>query len=507
MVSEQIDKLQSLVNVVSSRTGLRVRDEDRENWRKTIKSRLKCLKFSTFEEYSQFLISDCHESKAEWNELAGLLTTGETYFFRDKGQFAIIENWILPDLLKRNSQKRTLRVWSAGCSTGEEPYSIAILIDDIRTTDYELRNWDILILGTDMNPKAIEKAERGVYSDWSFRNIGSEIRNRYFKKVTDGWMLDERIKRMVKIRQSNLIEDTFPDYASDMHDIDLIICRNVFIYFNSEAVSVIIRKFTDTLNEGGYLMTGHGELYAQNLGVLQAKMFPESVVYQKSVKCGVRTAEDRVSLRGEAEAILKPIEKAIIKKEIATPFKLAMTEKEVEAKIKETDLRSSLSEIKTLFNKGVFAAAIEKAGNVIREYPDNLDALYLMAHAYANMGKYEDASQYCRRAIEIDATAPSPYFLLAHIAEEMGNNEEAKDLLKKVIYLSPDFVPAYLELSGLYDQENDTIRAKKMRTTAMGLLEKLPPEATVEPYSGTTAGELLDYLQKRKNNMVKQETT
>lgn len=442
--------------LISWRTGLQMRLEDKEKWRALINSRLRSVRLPSLGEYYQLLISDSVESKSEWRELLGILTTGESYFYRDKGQFSLLKNLILPDIIERRQKDRTLRIWSAGCSTGEEAYSIAILINEMLP---QLKGWDILILGTDINEKAIEKAKQGIYSQWSFRTTDPDLRERNFKRRYDAWEIDQRIRKMVKFRPGNLMEDKFPDSASGIHDMDLILCRNVFIYFNSVSVAAVLEKFTETLNDGGYLVTGHGELYGQSLGRLQAKMFPESVAYQKaSSELGVRSWELEKTKKRRTD--VEKLRVAEIPKLPTPPKKLPTPAPQLTTP--ESQFKDSL----------------------------------LSARKCADSGEYDKAADLCRKALDIDNTAVKPYFLLAQIAELQGRNEAAKDLLKRIIYLSPDFIPAYLELGALYERENDAERAKKMRSTAIELLKALPHGSVVEPYEGVTAGELLEYVKK-----------
>lgn len=458
--------------LIAWRTGLQMRQEDKEKWRALINSRLSSVRLPSLEEYYRLLTSAATESKAEWRELLAILTTGESFFFRDKGQFSLLKNLILPDIIERRQKDRTLRIWSAGCSTGEEPYSLAILIDELLL---QLEGWKILILGTDINEKAIEKAKDGLYTQWSFSTTDPALRKRYFKSLHEAWKLDEKIRKRVKFRPGNLMEDKFPDSASDLYDMDLILCRNVFIYFNSVSVAVVLKKFTETLKDGGYLVTGHGELYGQNLGSLQARMFPESVAYQKaSSELGVGSSELQ-----KAEKIRIEVEK--LRGYEVKEAKFAALKPEI------LKLPTSDSQLSTL-NSQLLNPAYQ------------LNNYIQMAQKCADSGQYDKAAAECRKALDIDNTAVRPYFILAHIAEMKGNNEEPKDLLKRIIYLSPDFIPAWLELGAIYERENDAERAKKMRTTALDLLKTLPPESAIEPYEGITAGELLEYVKKAIDN-------
>jgi chemotaxis protein methyltransferase CheR len=134
------------------------------------------------------------------------------------------------------------------------------------------QSWNIFILGTDIKEAALEEAQLGIYSPWSFRLVEPDLQQRYFKEQQANYKLDARIRSMVTFRQGNLFKDQFPIKAKGLFDMDLIVCRNVFIYFEWNAVSVVIDKFADTLRPGGYLMTGHTELNTRNVEKLQARV-------------------------------------------------------------------------------------------------------------------------------------------------------------------------------------------------------------------------------------------
>ncbi len=285
--------LQNLIELIARHTGLNIREQDKQALVNKVVVRMQALKINTLEQYYQLLDSNTKNGSTletqcdrEWKALNILITTGESYFFRDKGQIALLKNRLLPEiiaqkkqlLLQPNASKPSLRIWSAGCSTGEEVYSIAIVIKELIP---DLHNWHILILGTDINLESIAKAQQGVYDSWSFRMVEPELIKRYFKPHQQSWEVMEPIRSMVQFRAGNLIKDNFPQPSVNLHSMDIIICRNVFIYFDSKAIAMTLDKFYHTLNSVGYLITGHAELHGQNLGRLQTKVFPESLVYQR----------------------------------------------------------------------------------------------------------------------------------------------------------------------------------------------------------------------------------
>jgi chemotaxis protein methyltransferase CheR len=476
--------LERFKKLVTDHIGLRIGKEDSETFRKALTIQMKSLNIVDPERYLSFLESDTGASKQEWKAFIISITTGESYFFRDKGHFFLLQNTILPELIKKKETQRSLRIWSAGCTTGEEPYSIAILLDMLLP---DLKGWDIFIIGTDINEESLKNAARGIYSQWSFRMLGKDIQSRYFKSHQDKWEIHENIKKMVNFQYGNLIEDGFFSQNPEICNMDIIICRNVFIYFEKEAVSSVLNKFQRILNQGGYLVTGHAELYGHDLTNLSRVMFPEAVIYKKTAELKVQTTE----ITRLPECIKEGRDLRI--KELPVP-KSVLPFPELSKINTLNPNREPEREIEELIKKGRYTEAIDKAESFLITYKDNYDLFCLLAQAYANSGDYEKAASACRRAMNINAHSADPYLFLAHVAEARGNDAEAKDLFKKAIYLDPAFIAAYCELGGLYEKENDIPRARKARTTAIEFLKYLPSEATVKPYD-ITAGELLKYVE------------
>src|SRR4028118_1611340 len=160
--------LQRFQQLIATHTGLQIREQEREALGRTLLGRARALQLAAPEQYYGLLESGSAHGAAEWKQLIVLLTNQESYFFRDKGQFTLLQERILPELIKANRERRTLRLWSAGCSTGEEPYSLAILVDQLLP---QRESWSVFILGTDIEEGALEKARRGIYSPWSFRLV------------------------------------------------------------------------------------------------------------------------------------------------------------------------------------------------------------------------------------------------------------------------------------------------------------------------------------------------
>ena len=418
---------------------------------------LRCrISGNTFE----LLADDSAAGRHERELLTVQFSTGESYFFRDQGQFDLLAAKILPELIARRTNERRLRIWSAGCAAGQEAYSLAILIDELAP---RIDGWNVLILGTDINSKALEQARAGAYGDWSFRALDGTRKRRYFRARGDRWQIDQQLRDMVSFRRLDLIRDRIPDPDAGLNDFDLIICRNVFIYLDSKAVSRITAKFGEALADGGILVTGHSELFGHDTAPLRVRMFPESAVFQKSAQAAAETG------LGEALAKAQP------------PSAASFLQIPVEARQMPRFEQSALA-------KKPPAPPIE-----------DCDLLVQTAWRHADRGRPDEAAENCRKAIAIAAFDPRPYFLLAQLAQERGDSTEAKFLLNKAVYLDPNFIAAYLELGSLHAQAGDQVRAQRLYETVRAALTKLPAHTPIAPYNESTATDILAYVERLLN--------
>jgi chemotaxis protein methyltransferase CheR len=457
--------LEELVQLAVRRIGLRIHDDARDRFVGILLTRAAHLGYASLQDYQTFL--DGRQATEEWEELARLFTCGETFFFRDHGQFDLLHLRLLPELIAQHRNDKILRLWSAGCASGEEVYSLAMLVDMLLP---ERDDWDILILGTDINSEAIAKARRGRYGQWSFRLISAELQQRYFHLEGNEWLLDGRIRRMVTFRVANLVSEPFPNLDSKLHDMDLILCRNVFIYFSPSAVHAVTAKFAAALREGGYLLTAHTELIGFTVLELESRQLDEGVVYQRRVHM---PAESRCSpypdkTTGETTShSTKPQKDA---SQITAYYPPPHDEKSVM----------------------VYAPAQSAVGEA---------GLLKVALIHADSGAFDLAEQMCRKALALDPLAATPYFLLAHLAQVRGDFNQAKECLNKAIYLNPGFVAAYIDLAALCERANDMPRAQTLRRAALGIVRTIPNDEIIEQYK-TTAGELAQWLVKLEHEQV-----
>lgn len=451
--------------LVRRTVGLRVREQDAETLSRWTAARLRKLALPGVERYGQLLAENSAAGQRERELLTAQFSTGESYFFRDQGQFDLLATTILPELMARRAKERRLRLWSAGCASGEEAYSLAMLIDQLAP---RLAGWEVLILGTDISTEALEKARRGEYRDWSFRALDETRKQRYFRPRGDTYRIDARLRDAVTFRRGDLVGDRFPDAQAGLEDFDLILCRNVFIYLNTQAVAQVTAKFSATLADGGYLVTGHSELFGHDTAPLRMRLFAQSAVFQKAALAAAEVGLDAAPAKvaEPSVALVPPPPRA------TSPAPPRATSP---APRSEPDAVPATAP----------TAAAEDCEQLMQAAWDNADR-----------GLREQAEQDCRQAITRAAFDPRPYFLLAQLAQERGDVSAAKALLKKAIYVDPSFIAAYLELGTLHAQAGEHDRARRMYETARTALRTLPEHCAIAPYGESTAVEVLAYVER-----------
>lgn len=258
-------EFQELVNFIRTNFGINLGKK-----RLLIEARLFSVlaekNVSSFTEYFNLIRS----SPEELNTMMNRLTTNHTYFMREPRHFEFLRDVILPGLTE-NRPDKCLRIWSAGCSTGEEAYTAVMVM---REWFGPHSGWDYRVLATDISTRVLEAARQGVYSAESLRNLPAGWQTKYFRaREGQVYVLSEEIKKEVIFRSLNLM-DSFPFH----HPFDLIFCRNVMIYFDQETKNRLIRKFHDILKPGGYLLIGHSETVLRDVIPLR---YIEPSIYQK----------------------------------------------------------------------------------------------------------------------------------------------------------------------------------------------------------------------------------
>ncbi len=280
MLFDDIDKnhfsdehYRKLSSLIYDRTGLFFGENSRFFLEKRIELRMTSLNLKGLDEYIRYLMFDS-DSEKEWDALIATITTNETYFMREERQLKCFKEDILPEIVKKRAGSK-IRIWSAGCSSGEEPYSIVILIKESKCVPEN----NVEILATDINSRVVNKAKEGVYGESSFRSVDEKFKTRWF--TPDGeqkWRIKDEIKARVIFQKFNLFE---LDRYALLGNFDVIFCRNVIIYFDMEAKVKVVERFYDKLNNGGYLLLGHSESLISVTEKFKLIHLPSDLVYRK----------------------------------------------------------------------------------------------------------------------------------------------------------------------------------------------------------------------------------
>lgn len=264
---------------IEKRSGLHFPEEKRYLLENRLGQRLKDLALHSFDAYASHLAS-LDGADGEWDVLLNLVTTRETYFFREASQLDLITRELLPQLLpaKRQRGDSNLRVFSAACSSGDEAYTLAILLQESSGLPIGLR-WEVT--GMDISPQAIQQAQAAIYGTYALRHLPAGMLQKHFQEVPgQGWQPVSQLRQRVSFRRGNLM-DPLQVRTSGLHDI--ILCRNVLIYFDAEARRSILTNLAASLAPGGFLLTGFSETPKDGVPGLEVRRFGVHTVYQKAL--------------------------------------------------------------------------------------------------------------------------------------------------------------------------------------------------------------------------------
>ncbi len=419
-----------------------------------------------------------------WDQLISALTVGETYFFRNANHFDALAQRILPELLlQREHFNRRIRIWCAGCATGEEPYSVAITLRELIP---QIESWNILILATDINRDALRKAQEGVYSAWSFRGVEKRIQDSYFR-LTEAkqFVIADEIKRMVTFDYLNLAADPFPSLTNNTNAMDLIFCRNVTIYFTAPVTQKVIRDFCNCLVDGGWLIPGPSEPNMLFYNDFAPRNFPGAIVYQKAATAPVQ-APPIVSPSPQTIPVFSP-------KESPKPTLVAPIPPKPISPPPVDPYQAALE----LLHQGYVENALIKLYQKLDLNPSFAPTYCLLGKLYANKGNLEEAQHWCEQAIEKDKLRPEPYYTLSMIYQQHGLLDLALEMLKKTVYLDRNFVLAHYNLAQIYQHRGEPVLARKSLQNVQSLLAGKSRDELIPEGDGMGVGRLLELVESQ----------
>lgn len=498
--------LSELSQLVAGHTGLYFPEKKWNTLIKGLKSVIRDLDTDIHQLFGHLQVSP---SKKVLDAITARLTIGETYFLRDKNFFQILQDHILRGIIQHPKRKtKKIIFWSAGCATGEEAYSIAIIIDQMSQL---LKDWDITIVASDINPLALKKAKKGVYSNWSLRGTPEKIIKTYFTPLpANHFELDPRIRRMVQFSQLNLMDEYYRPSLNLFETIDIILCCNVLMYFNEKSRTRVLKNLSKHLIDNGWLITGPAETGFVSMPEFSSVRFPNAIYHRKgpprnpveNLMSKTRNPKNHpASQRSNHHQPIIPgrrLHDRNFSRRITDPLVHRPPEKP-----KYDMYQEALND----YNRGDYTESVKKLLAVLSDSQNNhsaflmkTDAMVLLAKSYANIGELEPARLWCEQAIASEKLNPEIYYLLSTIFHSAGLIDNAIKSLKQSIYLDSEFIMAHFTLGLLLLQMNMPLESKKSMQNALTLLKVKDPDEILPFSEGMTAGRLIETIKSMKIN-------
>ena len=430
-------------------------------------------------------------SRRQIEMLAAYLTVGETYFFREKKALEAVKHLALAEMIRTHRETdRCLRIWTAGCATGEEPYTIAMMLQMLVP---DLQEWSITIQATDINPRFLERAAKGVYTQWSFREVPEQIIARFFLRKEDGFEIVPEIKKMVTFAYHNLMTDDYPSLLNNTNAMDMIFCRNVLMYFAPDTIKSVAQNFHRCLIEGGRLVVSQTELNDDYFPGFEKASHDGAMFF---IKPDARRQTGR-GQGGKPQTVSLPPLRAVFDQ----PSPLAVSavpagEGQGEVEICDGAAAEPLYEqADYFFAQGEYYRAEELLTRLIGSSPGHAGALSLMGRVCANQGRLDDALRFLEEAITMDPINPGRHYLHSSILIEMRRRQEAMAALKKAVYIDADFALAWFAMGNLALGSGNRVEAKRNFNTALLLLRKHSCDVILPESEGMTAGRLIALIE------------
>ncbi len=471
--------------IVAQRLGLQYEDGKLDYLADILRQRMASAECPRIEAYLERLTS-LSRSSDELRALAEQLTVNETFFFRNADHFRALAELVLPDRIRAKAPEKRLRILSAGCASGEEPYSLAAVVREVLP---DLGSWDVKIIGIDVNPAILAKATQARYSSWSLRATPEDTQRRYFRPDGRDFVLDPAIRKMVTFEERNLVEED-PRFWQSL-DCDVVFCRNVLMYFTPDTARAVVRRISQALLPGGFLFLGHAEtlrgltqefhlchthdtfyyrlrdgsetvLASHTWGGLPenqaAESFPAMVESAVSWVDAIQRASERIATltdgraRSPNHAVPRPIPAAAAASAAARTWDLGLV---LEAMRQER-----------------FADALTIISSLPASSNEDPDALLLRAVLLTNNGKLEESEEVCRRLLGLDELNAGAHYLMALCREHAGDAIGAIEQDQTAIYLDAGFAMPHLHLGLMATRSGGDATAQRELRQALVLLAR-----------------------------------
>ncbi len=489
-------QLDQLSRYILEHTGLHFPEKKWQTLSKGMKTAAARLDYEIGEFIDLFMTSP--PSPELLDTVIGHLTVGETYFLRDKNFFQILKDHIFRGLVqnpRRGIEK--LIFWSAGCATGEEPYSIAILIDHALP---RLRRWDITIIGSDINPESLKKAEKGIYTPWSLRETPDEIIEKYFTPLSGNrFELSPRIRSMVRFTQLNLADRDLGARLNCAEPVDIILCRNVLMYFDAHSRDHVLGSLAQMLVANGWLITGPAESGFVKTPGLTPVRFPNAIFYRKGMPRS-RERDDAQDVRPPEMTLRPPDTRSDRKKSHTNIRRITDTQNETRPAVE------IFQDALAAYERGTYAGCVDLLTPLLsnqatadKAFLMKTQSMTLLAKAHANLGDLGCARKWCAKALASEKLNPEIYYLMATLFQASGETASAIRAVKQSLYLDPEFIMAHFLLGLLMQKEKRLAENRRSFQNALALLQSRDPDDILPHSEGLTSRRLMETIKNMIN--------
>jgi len=445
------------------------------------------------------LLADSPQRGVFLEQLTAELTVGESFFFRNEHHFRALRERVLPEIIQDNSEKREVRVWSAGCASGEEPYSLAILLDQVLG---DRRGWQVSVLGTDLNPEFLARARRACYRPWSFRHTKVHQDRAYFVPDQDTFRLASKVRDTARFTYLNLVKDVYPSPLTGTLGLDLILFRNVAIYLKPEVTKRIIERFYQALRPGGWLLLGETEVSLAPTEGFVARRFDQATFHQKASGASPPTDRSTTSMPVLVDFVAAPSRQESDDKRSASkmfapqqptiptasplPDWVPLPSKR-RAEPRATE--SAVQQIERLLAERNF----EDAGRSIERLADKQQRAKLrfrLAQELLASAAIAKARQMLDRCLADEPLMTEAQLLQASFAEEAGDLEKAESAYRRALYIDRNCPMAHFHLALVLQLKGDAAACGRSVKTTLKLIENKDPHELVEYGEGVCYGRL-----------------
>jgi chemotaxis protein methyltransferase CheR len=492
--------LQQLASLLLERAGLKITPDGYHSLRLALSTRMPFSGLEDAEEYVKRL----RTQEDELRKLLPLVTVGHTEFFRDPKQFSALENRILPEALARaRRETRRVSIWSAGCATGEEPYSLAMVLAELGALPIEVDLW-----ATDLNLAAVEAAKQGRFASRRVASMPSERRTRFFRQVPEGHEIVSSLKDYVRFDGQNLAVPVFDKVKPE--SLDLILCRNVIIYFDLPTIRALMDRFLAALRPGALLLLGYSESLFKVYDRFEMVEMEGSFIYRRPVKpleprapgVGPKPmplgALPSTPPRGSSPSLARASRPAIpsttavlpstealqqaLDSDLKTPTRktLKLTAEFVEAarpranEMPAWSLMLSpgerLNAAVRMIERGDFVSAVSTVEQLLVDEPNHLDALLTVGNLYSLTGRITDAREAFLQALNREPLCVEARVFGGLAAFQGGELSEARAELGKALFLEPSLAIGHYLMAQVHERMNDHEAARRSYRNAISQL-------------------------------------